>query len=589
MNHANKFLLWWSLAGVAGLIIFVRFYDHAFAVASIDLRFSRADAVKSAEQFVQSKGFDLHDFSSAAIFDSEYSDSVYLQRTQGIKKANEYIKNGIPMWFWNVRWFKELDKEGFHVFINPSSGRVEYFSHSLLEDSPGDDLNQEAAKKIALDELSRHGIKVGDYDIKESSTTKQKHRTDHHFVWEKKNFKIADATYRITVEIAGDRICRYSEYLKMPEQFLRDLDKETSSGIVFTTICSTIMFLFTVLAAVVMVLKSHAVNQKIWQIPVILAGAAAALKILAFFNEFSFSWMFYPNTVSKAVFIVMEFNGAVHEALIYASVIFCYAILGIIMCRDDEPVRFPLVMKLINKRLAYSDIRPVCVRGYALAFIFLGYITIFYLLAGRFCGVWTPVNTSYSNILSTPFPFLFPLTIAFIAAVNEEFTYRAFMVNFIDKKIGIRWLALLFPAIVWAFGHSTYSVFPAYVRGIELTIFGVVLGLVFLRYGLETVIIAHFVIDAVLGVYPCYVRIIFILFFRGWWWSALFSRRLQFYMLCVPLKVRFKCSMAGRNSRITSAFNCRSTVCVRAYIVSLVYLSARREKMWSRSASLYAL
>jgi hypothetical protein len=498
----NKKLVYWILAGIIGLVVFIRFYDHAFAVASIDLRFSRSDVMKIADKFVRSKGFDLNGFSSAAIFDSDYTDSVYLQRTQGIRKANEYIKNGIPMWYWNVRWFKELDKEGFHVFVNPASGRVEYFSHSLLEDSAGADLGQEMAKNIALDELALHGIKIGDYDIKESSTTKQKHRTDHHFVWEKKKFKIAEATYRITVEIAGDKICRYSEYLKMPENFMRELDKETSNGVVFTTICSTIMFLFTVLAAVVMVLKSHAVNQKIWQVPVVLAGVAAVLKILDFFNDLSFSWMFYPNTVSKAVFIVMQFNGAVHEALIYASVIFCYTILGIIMCRNEEPVRFPLAMKFINKKLIYSDIWPACVRGYSLAFIFLGYLTVFYIVAGRFCGVWTPVNAGYSNILSTPFPFLFPLTIAFIAAINEEFTYRAFMINFIDKKIGIRWLALLFPAVIWAFGHSTYAVFPAYVRGIELTIFGVVLGLVFLRYGLEVVIIAHFVIDAVLGVLP---------------------------------------------------------------------------------------
>ena len=502
MDRANKFLLLWVLAGVIGLIIFIRFYDQAFSVASIDLRFSRTDAVKIAEKFVQSKGFDLHGFNTAVVFDSDATNSVYLQHTQGIHKTNEYIKNGIPMWYWSVRWYKEMDKEGFHVSVNPSSGRIEYFSHSLLEDSTGAGLDQETAKKIALNELDVHGIKLGEYDIKESSTVKQKQRADHHFVWEKKNFKIAQATYRITVDIAGDKICRYSEYLKIPENFLRDLDKETSSGVVFATVCSTIMFLFTVLAAIVLVIKNHAVSQKIWQVPVALAGAAAALKILEFFNNLSFSWMFYPNTVSKAVFVVMEFNNVIHDALIYASVIFCYTILGIIMCHNDEAARFPIVMKFMNKKLTYADIGPVCLRGYALAFIFLGYITLFYLIAGRFCGVWTPVNSAYSNILSTPFPFLFPLTVAFIAAVNEEFTYRAFMINFIDKKIGIRWLALLFPAIVWGFGHSTYAVFPAYVRGIELTIFGVVLGLVFLRYGLETVIIAHFAIDAILGVLP---------------------------------------------------------------------------------------
>jgi hypothetical protein len=40
-------------------------------------------------------------------------------------------------------------------------------------------------------------------------------------------------------------------------------------------------------------------------------------------------------------------------------------------------------------------------------------------------------------------------------------------------------------------------VFPVYLRGIELTIGGVLFGLVFLRWGLLACIVAHFVIDAV--------------------------------------------------------------------------------------------
>ena len=34
----------------------------------------------------------------------------------------------------------------------------------------------------------------------------------------------------------------------------------------------------------------------------------------------------------------------------------------------------------------------------------------------------------------------------------------------------------LIPAAIWAFGHSNYPVFPVYVRGIELTIGGLLFG-----------------------------------------------------------------------------------------------------------------
>jgi hypothetical protein len=50
---------------------------------------------------------------------------------------------------------------------------------------------------------------------------------------------------------------------------------------------------------------------------------------------------------------------------------------------------------------------------------------------------------------------------------------------------------------VWGFAHANYPVFPNYVRGVELTIGGVMFGLVFLRYGIVACMVAHFVINAV--------------------------------------------------------------------------------------------
>jgi hypothetical protein len=40
----------------------------------------------------------------------------------------------------------------------------------------------------------------------------------------------------------------------------------------------------------------------------------------------------------------------------------------------------------------------------------------------------------------------------------------------------VTFLALLLPAMIWAFGHSTYPVFPVYFRGIKLTIAGLIFG-----------------------------------------------------------------------------------------------------------------
>ena len=113
-----------------------------------------------------------------------------------------------------------------------------------------------------------------------------------------------------------------------------------------------------------------------------------------------------------------------------------------------------------------------------------------------------PPEAEYSNILGTSLPFLFPLTIAVSAALSEEFAFRLFSISLLKKYLRVSWVAVLLPALIWAFAHSNYPVFPVYVRGIELTVAGIVFGIVFLRCGLETVIIAHYVIDALLVALP---------------------------------------------------------------------------------------
>jgi membrane protease YdiL (CAAX protease family) len=139
--------------------------------------------------------------------------------------------------------------------------------------------------------------------------------------------------------------------------------------------------------------------------------------------------------------------------------------------------------------------------GYAFGCMFLGYVTLFYLIGRRFLGVWMPAEGPYSEVLSTAIPALAPLAISILAAVSEESVFRLFAVPFLSRWFGEgrgrRALALIVPAAIWAFAHSNYPVFPVWVRGLELTIAGVGFGLLFLRAGFLAVVIAHYVIDAI--------------------------------------------------------------------------------------------
>lgn len=490
----------WLVLGIAGLAIFILFFNHAFPVASIDVKIDREEAIKRSADFIGKQGFDSRSFDKRIIFDSDYYVSVYLQKTQGIKKSNELIRKGIPVWFWEVRWFKELQKEGFLVDVDPSTGEIVYFHHFILEDEEGSDLSQNEAMAIAKRKIILKGIDLEDYELKHSTIKKRKRRTDHHFVWEKKDYKIEDARLRVGVDIYGDKLGKYQRYLKVPEQFRRYIKREISFGGMLSTV--TVIFKYLLIIVALFILfqaKQIKFNLRFW----FMCGCIVALlKIFDFFNSMPLLWSFYPDTMSKAVFIMTSLGNHLLIALMVGIIIFTSGSLGEACSRDFMDKRMPLYSAIKNRSFQGSEIALIFIVGYSLGFIFLGYITLFYLAGTNFFNIWIPPKTAYSNILGMTIPFLFPLTIAVSAAFREELLYRLFAISFLRKFIRMTWLAILIPALMWGFAHSFYRIFPTYVRGIELTIFGILLGIVFLKYGVETVIIAHFVIDATLAGLP---------------------------------------------------------------------------------------
>jgi len=497
MKKAKFNLIGWIFAGIAGLIIFMLLFSHAFPIASINIKLSKQDIIDKATVFINSQGFDLDQYEMTMLFDSDYYTSVYLQKTQGMKKANELIAEGIPVWYWSIRWFKELEKEGFYCAVDPQSGEIVYFEHFLLDDAKGANLSKDEAVTLAKQKVIAQGVDIKAYELKEDNVAEQKNRTDYQFIWEKQNYAIDDAHLRYGVSIYGDTTGSFAKYLDIPEQFVRDLKKEVSFGRVLSMITLVLIFLLFIAAIVTLVIqfKYDKVN---WKFGLFFGVSVCLLAITDFVNNIPLLWNAYPDTSSKAVFLSVSMGSALIGSLMIGLLIFLFGASGESLSREVIKSREGLFDFIWNKKTKDKDLVSPFVIGYCLGFIFLGYVTLFYVIGTKFFNIWMPPEVEYSNMLGTTLPFLFPLTVAVSASVSEEFMFRLFSISFFKKYFKRTWLAVLIPAVIWAFAHSNYPVFPAYVRGIELTIAGVVFGIAFLRYGLATALIAHFVIDAAL-------------------------------------------------------------------------------------------
>jgi membrane protease YdiL (CAAX protease family)/ribosomal protein S18 acetylase RimI-like enzyme len=134
--------------------------------------------------------------------------------------------------------------------------------------------------------------------------------------------------------------------------------------------------------------------------------------------------------------------------------------------------------------------------------ISFGYVALFYTVAVRFFNGWTPLDAPGGYAVATPFPFLGPLATGIIPATTEELLFRLVGITAVLLALKKRWLALLIPGMLWAFAHTGYVTDPLILRGIELTIEAVILGLFFLRFGLFVTIMSHFVFNAGLTAMP---------------------------------------------------------------------------------------
>ncbi len=486
------------MTGFLGLAVFIGFYDFTNPEASVDIRVSRTKAEGIAESFIKERGLDLKGFDKTIVFsDCGETPIVYLQKSQGLKRANDLLRFEIPCWAWEIQYFKELNKERFFVHVTPSNGKVTYFDHALMEDDPGGRLTQGEARKIAEDILILQGEILEEYELKSFSTDERKNRTDHHFEWEKKGYKIADGTMRIAVSIDGDKLGYYGKYFHIPEQFERDFTKEKTPGYILSFVFGSFIFLLVIAAIFILIVQYK--NSRIrWSLAFWFSIIFIPLNLLSFFNDLPILWSNYIDTLSKNVFLGISFGGVLVGTLFGGLLIFLFCASGESLSYDLKHNCLPIINAFKERTLRLQDLSLRIMIGYSLGLFGLGYVTIFYLIAENYLHVWKPLSPDYSNMLGTSMPFLYPLTIASFAAISEEFMDRMFAISFFKKYFKRTWLAILIPAILWGFAHSGYAIYPMYVRGIELTIVGIIWGMIYLKYGVETVIIAHYVYNAVM-------------------------------------------------------------------------------------------
>ncbi len=473
--------------------VYVKYnYARAFPQASIKLELSKDQVTARAAEFLKAHGYNPAGYHNLTLFSPDTNAQFYLERELGLDQANKLMAAEVPVWKWRARWFQPPRKEEFAVELSPS-GKLIGFDHTIDESAPGARLTIDEARARAEQFLKSQTSEP--YKLIEEKQQARPNRLDYDFTWERQDFAAKDGKLRRSITVQGGEVGSYSFFLHVPEQWQRDFAQMRSRNDLYTQI-ALVFFVLLVLAALVVLVQALMHREIRWKPLLTLTLVVAGLNVISEWN----SLPFFINGMPTSSPFWQSVSFGLLEGVGTGVFVFFYIILaaapGDLLYFKRFPKLIPLRFSISTSALKTKDFFRSSVAGYALAAGHITFVTAFYVVGTKF-GVWSPQDVPYSDMLGTWVPWLYPLTISLLAATSEEFWFRLFAIPLLLKTTKSRWVAVIVPAFIWGFLHANYPQEPAWIRGVEVGLIGIVAGLVLLRFGILATLIWHYTVDAV--------------------------------------------------------------------------------------------
>ncbi len=460
------------------------------------MQITKQEALNQAHSFLEGRNFDLSGYRESIIFTSNRSALRYLERELGVGKTTELAQDSVNIWHWEVRFFQPLEPLEYSVLIS-ADGKVIGFTRLLAENERGLSIEPNIARKLGEAFLkSRLQLEFDQWDFVEVNSSDKPERRDHRFTYERRGFRPAEAPYRLQVTVQGAQIGGFNHYLKVPQEWKRDFSRQQSRNQLFHTIARLLagLMVFGMFYHFYVHIRD---GQVPWRITIILASILAGANFLLEINSLPVALSGYRTTETYSVFLGLRVLRSLMLGVMQGFSLMVLIGSGEYLYRKDFPGKIALQNILSWRGFQTREILQATLMGYILVAIDIGFV-VFYYVVGQKIGFWSPANIEYTNTVSTFLPWLYPLVISLTAALLEEFYFRFYGISLLKKLFKNKTAAIIITALIWGFLHSNYPQQPAFARGIEVMIIGILAGIVFVRFGIWSVLVWHFVIDAIL-------------------------------------------------------------------------------------------
>lgn len=488
-----------ALVSLTAAWIFTQYFDKAFPASAIPLEIDKDQAVRKAEMFLETMGYSINDFKVITTFETDEEVDFYLQRKLGIEKLNRLTgDNDICLHYWRMRFCKPFSGEEYTIGIAPN-GNFDGFRRKIPENLAGASLDQIDARRIAekfiLDFMA---LDLSAFGLTSSSSRELDDRTDHSFGWTRSWPELPEAKENILIFIQGNKVGFFEKYISVPEDFSRAYRKERSSAKFLYLIGNILSFAVLICALVLFIFRIIRREKREWKLGCALGLITFTFSLLLVANSFHRRNVAYNTSEGWNVFVWTQILLAFLSALIVGIQIFLYGSVGKSLNRELAGLGGYASAGNIPRAPALKKLLSQCGIAYALTFVLLAYHTVFYLVADDL-GAWMPSKPRFSDFLLSHIPMFTILGSGIYAALTEETAYRFFCIPFFKKHLKWTWAAIFIPAVIWGIGHAGHIVYPVYLRIIEVSIIGIIYGVIFIKFGFLPVIISHYLVDAIIG------------------------------------------------------------------------------------------
>lgn len=474
-------------------------WRRAFPLAGVEFRVSREEARARLEGFIESLGHPLAGYRHAITFSEDGDTKRFLEIEHGLPQLEARTRQGLNVWYWTARWFRPSQHEEFSAQLDPQ-GWLVGFSHTIEEERELPSLELPAARALAEEFLRRHAAHLPFERLVflEESHEQRPKRVDWDLTWERTDLRLGTARYRIEVNVLGDTIGGYSESLDVPESWTRRFAEKREVNALCDSLAGYATMPMAVGAFVLLIvyLRKRQLDHR--ALPWGWLVLVAAVQIGSELNDLPELLFGYATTTEWNAFISKAVLAALKAVLFAPLAFWLLVMLADALYREQLPEH-----PRLRRALGASALRdPHTVRalgvGVVLAAVAMAYVPGFYIVAERL-GAWCPVEIKYTEVLSGWVPWVGPMDVGLSAAFGEELFFRVIGVLLYVKLLRRRWVAVLLACVTWAFLHSNYDQMPGYLRGIELSVEGVLWGWVVLRFGVIATLTAHYLFDCWLG------------------------------------------------------------------------------------------